>query len=462
MRKKVSMVLVSLMIMGSLAACGSKENSSSAVNKSATLGNDTEINLSEKSADTENEKRVNKKQENENATSTAEESEKFMKGKQESEKQNSETEEQGTENEKSEKQNRENSTTSGAEELFTDRDLTMEADLSNAETIELSDGKDVTIDKEGVYVIKGTAKNSSLVIDADKESKVQLVLDGVNISNETVPCIYVKKADKVFVTTTNSENNLEVSGTFTNDGENDLDAVIFSKEDIVINGLGTVNIKSTDNAVSSKDTLKITGGTINIDCDGNALRAHDSIDVYDGKINIANCNDGLHAEDSDDDSLGSINICNGEFNIVANDDAIHATTTIKIEGGTFDLVGRECMEGTYIEIDDGNIKIEASDDGINAAAKSDKYTPTFILNGGNVTIEMGQGDTDGVDSNGNIYINGGVISINGQSTFDYDGEAVYSGGTIIENGQETNEISNQFMGGGHGGMREPDGMGGRP
>ena len=209
-------------------------------------------------------------------------------------------------------------------------------------------------------------------------------------------------------------------------------------------------------------TLKITGGTINIDCDGNALRAHDSIDVYDGKINIANCNDGLHAEDSDDDSLGSINICNGEFNIVANDDAIHATTIIKIEGGTFDLIGRECMEGTYIEIDDGNIKIEASDDGINAAAKSDKYTPTFILNGGNVTIEMGQGDTDGVDSNGNIYINGGVISINGQSTFDYDGEAVYSGGTIIENGQETNEISNQFMGGGHGGMREPDGMGGRP
>ena len=192
MRKKVSMVLVSLMIMGSLAACGSKENSSSAVNKSATLGNDTEINLSEKSADTENEKRVNKKQENENATSTAEESEKFMKGKQESEKQNSETEEQGTENEKSEKQNRENSTTSGSEELFTDRDLTMEADLSNAETIELSDGKDVTIDKEGVYVIKGTAKNSSLVIDADKESKVQLVLDGVNISNETVPCICKK------------------------------------------------------------------------------------------------------------------------------------------------------------------------------------------------------------------------------------------------------------------------------
>ena len=274
--------------------------------------------------------------------------------------------------------------------------------------------------------------------------------------------VYVKKADKVFVTTTNSENNLEVSGTFTNDGENDLDAVIFSKEDIVINGLGTVNIKSTDNAVSSKDTLKITGGTINIDCDGNALRAHDSIDVYDGKINIANCNDGLQAEDSDDDSLGSINICNGEFNIVANDDAIHATTIIKIEGGTFDLIGRECMEGTYIEIDDGNIKIEASDDGINAAAKSDKYTPTFILNGGNVTIEMGQGDTDGVDSNRNIYINGGVISINGQSTFDYDGEAVYSGGTIIENGQETNEISNQFMGGGHGGMREPDGMGGRP
>jgi hypothetical protein len=64
---------------------------------------------------------------------------------------------------------------------------------------------------------------------------------------------------------------------------------------------------------------------------------------------------------------------------------------------------------------------------------------------------MGAGDTDGVDSNGDIRINGGTISITGQSTFDYDGNAEYNGGTIIENGRDTNVISNQMMDG-HGGM----------
>jgi hypothetical protein len=73
---------------------------------------------------------------------------------------------------------------------------------------------------------------------------------------------------------------------------------------------------------------------------------------------------------------------------------------------------------------------------------------------------MGAGDTDGVDSNGNIIVNGGTISVTGNSTFDYDGTAQYNGGTIIVNGQTVNSIPNQMMGGGMGGMR--GGMGGSP
>ena len=58
---------------------------------------------------------------------------------------------------------------------------------------------------------------------------------------------------------------------------------------------------------------------------------------------------------------------------------------------------------------------------------------------------MGRGDTDAIDSNGNIYVNGGTINITAQSPFDYDGTAKYSGGTIIVNGKEVNEITNQMM-----------------
>ena len=356
----------------------------------------------------------------------------------------------------------ETKTADGDQEIFTDRDLKQTAELEGAEMITLTSNQDISVTKEGVYVLSGDASNVTVTVDAGDEDKIQIVLDGVSVTNDKRPVIYVKSADKVFVTTTESENTLEVTGEFEADGDTNTDAVIFSKDDLVLNGLGTLSISSSDNAVSSKDTLKITGGKVNINCSGNAFEAHDAIEIADGTITVTQCNDGLHAEDSDDDSIGAVYISGGTFNIKAEDDAIHATTTIDIKGGSFTLEAGECIEGTYIRIDDGKIDITASDDGINAAAKSGQYTPTFEMNGGEITIKMGAGDTDGIDSNGNIVINGGTINVTGQSTFDYDGKAEYNGGTIIENGVETNSISNQQFGPGGkgpgGGMQEFDNM----
>jgi len=72
---------------------------------------------------------------------------------------------------------------------------------------------------------------------------------------------------------------------------------------------------------------------------------------------------------------------------------------------------------------------------------------------------MGAGDTDGVDANGDIIINGGTINVTGNSTFDYDGKGIINGGTVISNGEEVTTLSNQMMGG-RGGMKgQKDGMG---
>ena len=65
---------------------------------------------------------------------------------------------------------------------------------------------------------------------------------------------------------------------------------------------------------------------------------------------------------------------------------------------------------------------------------------------------MGQGDTDAIDSNGSLYINGGTLNITANSPFDYDGEAKLNGGTLIVNGEETTTITNQFGGGMNGNM----------
>lgn len=338
-------------------------------------------------------------------------------------------------------------------DLFTDRDLEQTADLSEATTYTVSDGETINITSDGVYVITGTASNASIIVEAGDEDKVQLVLDGVTMTNDSTPCIYVKSADKIFVTTTDSENTLSVTGTFTADGDTNTDAVIFSKDDLVLNGVGVLNIQSSDNGVTCKDDLKITGGTINIVCQSDGLEANDSIRIADGEISISTNKDGIHAENDDDDTVGYFYMCGGTLKVKAGDDAVHATTIIQIDGGAIDLSAHEGLEATWIQINDGTINIAASDDAINAGYKSAKISPTAEFNGGYVTIVMGSGDTDAVDSNGNLIITGGTLDITAQSPFDYDGVCQKTGGTLIVNGTETDTISNQMMGGGMGGRK---------
>lgn len=340
-------------------------------------------------------------------------------------------------------------------DMFTDRDLEQSADLTDAVYYTLEDGQDITITEEGVYVLSGEASNVTVKVDVDDESKVQIVLDGVTITNESAPAIYVLSGDKVFVTTTDSENSLSVTGTFVADGDTNLDAVIFSKSDLVLNGLGTLTITSAEgNGITSKDDLKVTGGTYSITSLKDALEANDSIRIYAGDITIVTDKDGLHSENDDDDSLGYIYIQGGTLNITAGDDGIQGNAFVQIDGGTISIPqSTEGIEGTYVQINGGSIDIYATDDGINASDKSTSYDIVIEVNGGTINVVVGSGDTDGFDANGDIYINGGTISVEANSAFDADGVAELNGGTVTVNGTVITEITETQMGpgGGHGG-----------
>ncbi len=342
-------------------------------------------------------------------------------------------------------------------DLFSERDIEQEADTSDATTITLTSGEDVNITEEGVYVISGIATDTTIIVETDDTAKVQLVLDSVTITNSDSPTIYVKSADKVFVTTTDSENTLKVTGTFTADGTTNTDAVIFAKDDIVINGTGNLNIESTANGISGKDDVKLTGGTLNITAAEDAVEANDSIRIYDGTYNITAGKDAFHAENDEDYSVGYVYIHDGTFNIDADDDGIQATTVMVIDGGSYNISAAEGIESTYVQINDGTINISASDDGINASAKSTYYDIVIEINGGDITINMGSGDTDAIDSNGYIYINGGTIDITATSAFDYISGAELNGGTVTVNGETITQITSSMMGGG----MQGGGMGGQ-
>ena len=339
-------------------------------------------------------------------------------------------------------------------DLFTNRDLEQNPDLSDAKSITVSDGQTINITEEGTYIISGTASNCTIKVEVDTESKVQLVLNGVSITNENFPAIYVVSADKCFITS-QGENSLSVTGSFKADGDTNTDAVIFSKDDLVFNGTGTLTIHSGDNGISGKDDIKFTGGTYNITSTNDSIEAKDNIYVYDGTFNITSSKDGFHSEDSDDNSKGTLYIADGTFHIAVTSDGLQTNTAVQIDGGTFDITANEGIESTYIQINGGTVTITATDDGINGSDKSNVYSkPTVEITGGNVTVTVSGNDVDGIDSNGDIIVSGGTVNVTypGQppcDSFDCDGTATYTGGTIIINGTQVDSIpQSDRMGGG--------------
>ena len=427
-----------------------------------------------------------------------------------------------------------------------DRDATGEYDASEAET--LSPDGDLTIPEAGTYILSGDY-DGMIVIETGEEDKVQLVLENAAITNGSGPAIYIRRADKVFITAApGSVNMISDSPDYSIiDGDTTPDAAVFSKEDLTINGSGSLTINgSYKHAVVSKDDLVVTAKDLTVNAQNVGLNGKDSVrlseaavsitagsdgirsdngedagkgfvSVVDSTVTIASGKDGIQAEtvltaensditvtsgggsgarsgiasesckgvkagnaitinggscriDSFDDAIhanGTILISDGLFTLLSRDDGIHANDKVWISGGTLNVTAHEGIEGTYILISGGDITIVASDDGINAARKTSVCTPTVEITGGTVSVTMGAGDTDGVDSNGNIYISGGMISVNGQSAFDYDGSASFTGGTLYVNGQQVSTIPNQMMGGfggipgNQGGFgRDPGSMGG--
>ena len=347
-----------------------------------------------------------------------------------------------------------------ATELFTERDLTQGADTSEATTYTVENGQDIEITEEGVYIISGTAEDATITVNAEDSDKVQLVLDNVSITNEGEAAIYVKSADKVFVTLADgSTNTLTTTGEFTADGDTNVDGVIFAKDDIVLNGTGTLVVNSSENGIVGKDDVKVTGGTYEIAAGNHAIQGKDSVAIADGTFTLQAGKDGIHAENSDDTTKGFVYIGGGKFTIEASSDGIEGDAFVQIDGGTMAINAGEGIEGTYVQVNGGAVSINASDDGINATTKSTAYDiPAIEINDGSVTINMGSGDTDALDANGNLYINGGTVDITAQYAFDFDGEGQLNGGTVTVNGEQVTEIANSMMGGGMGGMGDMGGQ----
>mgnify|MGYP004690666511 CR=1 FL=1 len=199
-------------------------------------------------------------------------------------------------------------------------------------------GNIITITKEGTYVLSGALSEGQIVVDADS-AKVQLVLDNADITCASSAAIYVKNADKTFITLAEgSENILMNTAEYEAIDDNNIDAVIFSKDDLTLNGKGTLTINSEyGHGIVSKDDLKLVGGTCNITAENHALSGKDSVRIAEGTYNLTSGKDGIHSENADDDEKGFVYIASGDFTIESTGDGIDASYVVQIDDGAFDI-----------------------------------------------------------------------------------------------------------------------------
>lgn len=391
-------------------------------------------------------------------------------------------------------------------DMFSDRDKEVGYEESESVAISLADNgsscesdavsiteNTVTIKEEGTYILSGSLSNGMVIVEAEDTDKIQLVLNGVSISSTQSAALYVRSADKVYVTTVSgTENRLEHSGTYTAIDENNIDAAVFSKSDLTFNGEGMITVTAQEgHGIVSKDDLILTSGTYVITSASHGIAGKDSVRISNGSYTIVSGKDGIHGEHTEDSSLGFVYLAGGTFDIKSQqdgisasswlqaeggtytidaeddtlhsngnlvihdgtytlssgDDGIHADSNVTIAGGIIDIAkSYEGIEGLSIDVTGGESSVLASDDGMNAAGGNDssgfegpgpggdQFASTegaYIHISGGILHVNASGD--GIDSNGDITVSGGETYVSGP-TNSGNGTLDYSGTAQITGG----------------------------
>lgn len=395
--------------------------------------------------------------------------------------------ESGTSQEQEEESGQEQSESAASSmdvsDMFTDQDkeigydeensalITLSGDSASCDfdSVEITEGK-VLIREEGTYILSGTLDDGTIVVDAEDTDKIQLVLNGANITAKDCAAIYVSSADKVFVTMTEgSENTLTNGGSYEAIDDNNIDAVIFSKDDLTLNGNGTLRIQAeAGHGVVSKDDLVFTGGTYDIAAASHGISGKDSVRIAAGDFTIVSGKDGVHAENADDAELGYLYIAGGTFSVTAGGDGLSAGSWMLLEDGTYAVTsgggsaegethteemgfgqgggmmkqGRGAMDmnaGMNAEAGEapqmtGTPEAEATEaagtdtSGEDVSTKGLKAGETLLISGGSYTLDCAD---DALHTNGDMTVSGGTFEIKtGDDGMHADNALVISDGTI--------------------------------
>lgn len=363
--------------------------------------------------------------------------------------------------------------------------------------IELSES--LTISQSGTYHLTGDLDNGSILIKSAK-GQIRLILDNVVMTSESGPVIKCDEADDLVIEL-EGENTLADSSDYSKITDADVTGAIYSKGDLTFQGNGTLNLTANyqdaivgkddvkfksgkyhivaeDDAIRGKDSIYIVGGNFDISANNDCFKATNDVDtgkgfvlVEDGSFNLISKNakaikttkilllkGGNYSISTFDDAIHSDNyiaITGSIYNITSGDDGIHANNELIIDGGELHIIkAYEGLEAQIVTINNGDIDLITTDDGINAGGGADKSSQnrpganpfkadekcTITINGGKVYVNA---SGDGIDSNGWLYINGGNVIVDGPTN--NGNGALDAGMGVVMNGGEVYAIGSSGM-----------------
>lgn len=256
----------------------------------------------------------------------------------------------------------------------------------------------VTISEAGTYILSGELSDGQVIVSADKEDTVRLVLNGIELNSSTSSAIYAEQSGKVIIILAEGTDNSVSDATtyvYESTDETEPDAAIFSKDDLILTGTGSLSVTGNYyNGIKSKDNLLIASGTYNITSVNNAIHGKDSVTILDGNYTIDAEHNAIH-------SKGNLTIEGGTYSLKAVKKGLHADQLVTVNGGTIDVLeSYEGIEGLSVTINGGDINLVASDDGINAANQDDTTTTDTTTTDATGNEQMMEPPTDATQDAG--------------------------------------------------------------
>ena len=376
-----------------------------------------------------------------------------------------------------------------AQTHYTNEDLTW--DSSGEKTIDLAnptatDGVSVengtiTITSGGTYRLSGEY-SGQVKIEAGKSDTVRLVLDNAKITNSTGAAInVVSAAEAIIYTAAGTTNTVADEANYTATGDDDPDAAIYSTANLTLTGEGSLSVEGAyEEGIHTTGGLVIASGTLDVNAANTGIKGKDYVDITGGIVNVTAAQDGIKSTNTDDESMGFTRLSAGSVTVSAGDDGLKAPHTLEISGGTLNIEkSNEGIEAQYINILDGDVTVNSTDDGINASLKDSSSDTSSDTTSGTATAgqqtqqnqngqaqqapagggaapggsqgstgqnqNMPQPPTDGAMPGGGggtfevvdaaINISGGTVTVNAEGDgIDSNGTATFSGGTVTVNG----------------------------